>query len=237
MRQVPHYLIIGNGRVATHIKQYFSLLSLSYSTWHRSESYSLLNEVLTRATHVLLLISDRAIETFIDEHLHAFRGKRIHFSGALVTDKAYGLHPLMTFSDQLYNLEKYQSIPFVIDHDAPSFETLLPGLSNQHARLDKSLKEKYHAMCVLSGNFSCLLWQKFFNALENEFTLPASLSHYYLKQQTENLMMTPETAFTGPLVRGDQVTIEKNIAALENDAFQAVYKSFLTCYEKMKRES
>lgn len=236
MRQVPHYLIIGNGRVATHLQHYFALLQLPHSCWHRQQPHSLLNQELSRATHVLLLISDNAIETFIENHLLSFKGIRIHFSGSLVTDKAYGLHPLMTFSRRLYDFKKYQAIPFIIDHDAPPFEDLLPGLSNQHVRLDKVFKAKYHALCVLSGNFSCMLWQKLFNSLENEFNIPASLSHYYLQQQTHNLLTMPQTALTGPLVRGDYLTIDKNIAALENDPFQEVYKSFLVCYQNMKRE-
>lgn len=236
MRQVPHYLIIGNGRVATHIQHYFILLQLPYSSWHRPQSYSLLNQELNRATHVLILISDDAIESFIEQRLPLFSGIKIHFSGSLVTDKAHGVHPLMTFSRRLYDLEKYKLIPFVIDHDAPPFEDLLPGLSNQHARLNKSFKAKYHALCVLSGNFSCLLWQKLFNSLETEFNIPASFSEHYLQQQTQNLLTTPQTALTGPLVRGDYHTIEKNIAALENDPFQDVYKSFLTCYQNIKQE-
>src|SRR5437868_12703944 len=134
MRQVPHYLIIGNGRVATHIQHYFTLLQLSYSCWHRQQSNALFNQELKRATHVLILISDDAIEKFIDEHLQEYSGIKIHFSGSLITDKAYGLHPLMTFSRRLYDLKKYQLIPFIMDHDALSFEDLLPGLLNQHAR-------------------------------------------------------------------------------------------------------
>jgi predicted short-subunit dehydrogenase-like oxidoreductase (DUF2520 family) len=236
MRQVPHYLIIGNGRVATHILHYFALLQLSYSHWHRPHPLSLLNQELARATHVLLLISDQAIESFTAEYLQHSSALRMHFSGSLVTDAAYGLHPVMTFTHYLYDLKKYQAIPFIMDDDAPPFADLLPGLPNEHARLHKSLKPKYHALCVLSGNLSCLLWQKLFKSLENEFNIPQAIAHHYLQQQTHNLLTTPETALTGPLVRGDHLTIEKNIAALENDSFQDVYKSFIACYHNMKRE-
>ncbi|MCW5584207.1 MAG: DUF2520 domain-containing protein, partial [Gammaproteobacteria bacterium] len=153
MRQVPHYLIIGNGRAARHVQYYFSQLQLSYSSWSRYQPYAQLSCALDRATHVLLLISDNAIEHFIQEHLQNSQSIHIHFSGSLVTNNAYGAHPLMTFNESLYDLQHYQAIPFVLDHDAAPFEELLPGLPNQHVRLHKSLKPKYHALCVLSGNF------------------------------------------------------------------------------------
>jgi 2-dehydropantoate 2-reductase len=234
MRQVPRYLIIGNGRVARHFHHYFSQLQLQYTSWHRQQPLFQLHQALDQTTHVLLLISDSAIENFSAEHLQHKSLTLVHFSGSLIAENIYGAHPLMTFSETLYDLEKYQAIPFVLDHDAPEFAEILPGLPNQHVRLHKSLKPKYHALCVMSGNFSCLLWQKFFNTLEQEFDIPPSVAYPYLYQQTQNLLTCPGSALTGPLVRGDSITIEKNLAALESDPFQAVYKSFISCYQQNK---
>ena len=148
MRQVPHYLLIGNGRVARHFRHYFSLLKLPFSTWNRSESLLRLHEKLSVCSHILLLISDSVIDEFIIQHLKKTEAMLIHFSGSLVSSHAFGAHPLMTFSENLYDLECYHEFSFVLDHDAPPFETLLPGLSNRYVRLDKSLKAKYHA-CLL----------------------------------------------------------------------------------------
>jgi len=234
MRQVPTYLLIGNGRLARHIQRYFSLLQLPYETWHRNEPLSKLEQQLQHVSHILLLISDGAIETFAAQHLQHSDAILIHFSGSLVSDHIAGAHPLMTFSDNLYSQEQYQRIPFVIDHDAPEFAALLPGLPNQHVRLHKSLKPKYHALCVLSGNFSCILWQKFFTALECELAIPHTIALPYLQQQTQNLCDNPATALTGPLVRGDAATITKNLAALNADPFQEIYQSFVSCYEHIK---
>lgn len=227
MRQVPRYLLIGNGRVGRHFQHYFSLLSIPFLTWQRSEPVVQLQRKLHKSSHVLILIADDAIEQFIGSHLQDISAIRLHFSGSLVTDAAYGIHPLMSFSQHLYTLEHYQAIPFVIDHDAPAFDILLPGLPNQHVRLHKILKPKYHALCVMSGNFSCLLWQKLFFGLENEFHLPMTIAQPYFKQHMKNLLEHPHTALTGPLARGDIATIEKNIAALEDDPFQKIYQSFV----------
>src|SRR5476649_2885476 len=117
MRQVPHYLLIGNGCVARHFQHYFSLLALSYTTWNRSESIDKLHQLAKTATHILLLIKDSAIQAFYEEHLKSYLC--VHFSGSLVSEQIIGAHPLMCFSQDLYILSQYQPIPFVIDHDAP----------------------------------------------------------------------------------------------------------------------
>lgn len=233
MRQVPHYLLVGNGRVARHFQHYFSLLGLSFGMWQRNQPTCLLQQQLTLATHVLILITDEQIEKFIAQYLPVAQALLLHFSGSLVSTKAYGAHPLMTFNQDLYSLAQYQAIPFVIDEDAPEFAAILPGLPNTHMRLPKALKAKYHALCVLSGNFSCLLWQKLFHSLEQEFHFPPAMAHLYLQQQTNNLLANPQTAFTGPLIRNDWVTVEKNLTALAGDPFQKVYESFVLCYQQL----
>ena len=237
MRQVPYYLIIGNGRVARHFRHYLSLMQIPYLSWHRDKSFTDLQEQLKHATHILLLISDSSIEHFLKENLKTSTAIRIHFSGSHVSQFSHGAHPLMTFDDHQYTLQQYQTIPFIIDDDAPDFDKLLPGLPNPHTRLQKSLKAKYHALCVLSGNFSCMLWQKLFSDLEHELKIPAEMAFPYLKQQTQNLLTNYKTALTGPLVRNDTTTIKNNLHALEHDPFQEIYKSFISCYQQLKSEA
>lgn len=237
MKQVPHYLIIGDGRVSRHFQCYFSLLNLSYSVWHRRQAIEILYQNINRATHILILIKDDAINAFCETYLHNIQAYLIHFSGSLVSPYAYGAHPLMTFGAEIYTLNEYITIPFVLDDDTPDFTTLLPHLPNQNMKLNKSLKAKYHALCVLGGNFSCLLWQKLFACFEEELNIPASFAHPYLRQQTKNLLTQAKTALTGPLIRRDYITLQNNIAALDNDPFKEVYLSFVECYEKINCEA
>lgn len=234
MQQVPHYLIIGNGRVSRHFQHYFSLLQIPFQSWNRNEPLDKLYGLFESCSHILLLISDSSIENFISQHLHKTYLTCIHFSGSLIIDTAFGAHPLMTFNENLYSLDEYQKIPFVIDDDAPPFESLLPGLTHSHRRLAKSLKAKYHALCVLSGNFSCMLWQKLFKSFQQELNLPEEFAHPYLLRQAQNLIQNSNSALTGPLVRGDQATIQKNLTALNSDNFKEVYEAFVSCYHKNK---
>ena len=236
MRQVPHYLLIGNGRLARHFQHYFSLLNLSFVTWNRKAPLDQLFAHLKHTTHILLLISDQAIEAFIFQYLQNTQAKLIHCSGSLVSQHAYGAHPLMTFNQTLYDLKHYSALPFIVDQEAPDFKDLLPGLPNKFFKIPAALKPKYHALCVLSGNFSCLLWTKLFSSFEKEFNFPAEIAFPYLLQQTQNLITDYKNSLTGPLVRNDVETLTRNINALSNDEFQTIFKSFVNSYQKIKAE-
>lgn len=236
MRQVPAYLIIGNGRVARHMACYFDFLGISCTLWHREMDADKLRRFAEAATHILILIRDDAIADFAQFHLADTRAVKIHFSGAAVVDGVYGAHPLTTFGPDLYGAEKYKSIPFIIEEDAPAFADLLPGLANTHARIKKNDKAKYHALCAMAGNFSCLLWQKLMRDFESDFGLPPETAHVYLRQQTENLLADPAAALTGPLVRGDRVTVQKHLSALKGDPFHDVYQSFIAAYDGTKEK-
>ncbi len=234
----PTYVIIGAGRVASHFTHYFNLLKLPFNNWSRAQDPAGkdLSTLVQGDVRVLLAIKDSAIEEFVSMH-PCLHGKLcLHLSGHLSTPLAYGAHPLFTFGSDLYELSAYQHIPFILETGGPSFETLLPGLKNQHYTIDKSLKPLYHSLCVLSGNFSCLLWQKFFSELEKTLHLPKEVAFSYLQQIANNLQKDSESALTGPLVRGDKVTIATNLKALEGDPFQGVYQAFVDMYEKTKQK-
>ena len=146
-------------------------------------------------------------------------------------------NPLFSFNRGVYPLSTYQTIPFILDHDAPSLDNLLPGLTNPSININKSQKTKYHALCVLSGNFSCLLWQALFKMFQQELHWPPSIAYPYLRQQTENLLKYPESALTGTLVRNDHITVKNHLAALSGSSLQALYQSFLDFYRQIRKSS
>lgn len=230
-QQNPKYLIIGNGRMAKHMTYYLGSLGLSFATWSRQ--FNQTNTLLTltqECSHALVLINDSAIEPFIQQHVFLEKMTLVHFSGALTTRLASSTHPLFTFTQDLYPLETYGKIPFFLTEASAPFESLLPGLPNPHHRIQEELKAYYHSLCVLSANFTTILWQKFFQELENRFKIPHSVAFPYLEQTLKNLQEQPITALTGPLARRDHKTIQENIKALQGDPFQTVYYAFLASF-------
>lgn len=231
MRQVPNYAIIGNGRMANHICHYFDYLSIRYQRWYRSaHNYSQLDSILSSATHVLVLISDGAIESFVQKHILKKHSDliTIHFSGCLSTSVAFSSHPLQTFKqDEIYSLDEYQRIPFVIDKHAPDFSTLLPGLDNPHYRIAAEDKPYYHAMCVLANNVTTLLWQKFYREMSERFGVEQKDVEPYLQRTLANIQANPETALTGPIARKDLETLDKNLTALSGDPFHPIFEAVI----------
>jgi len=237
VRQVPAsdatpFGIVGDGRVARHFRHYLKLLGLPVCAWSRRMGKSSPAQAVAACQTVLILISDREVVPFI-ETSPALRDKRlVHCAGSLVTPAAECAHPLMTFGPELYDLQTYRTISFVLDSGGTPFSELLPGLPNPSFTIAAEDRPYYHALCVMAGNFSTMLWVKLFDELQHRFGIPPSAAHPYLARMSANVIADAGRALTGPLVRGDRDAVAKNLKALDGDAFQAVYAAFARVYEQ-----
>ncbi len=251
MRQVPQNLnsdpmqpslspvvLVGSGRLAKHLQNYFELAKIPYWSWSRRFSDEKdLNDKISNSESVLLAVSDSAIPELV-AHCHRQSEKKqiVHFSGALNLKGAWSAHPLMTFSNELYDLKTYQEIHFVLEQASPNLPQLIPGLTNKYSFLAPEMRAKYHAACVLSGNFSVLLWEYFFAKLKGEFKLDAQIAIPYMRQIEKNLEQAAghHSVLTGPLVRGDLKTIDLHLEALAHEPMHKVYQAFVEMYQKTK---
>jgi len=235
------YAIVGGGRLARHFSEYFRLLEIPHTRWTRDRrspfntsclpgAEQRLKETVHNADRVLLLVKDSAIGALLKQYPFLHEKQLIHCSGSLGIPGVAGAHPLMTFTDNLYELETYQKIPFMIDAGS-GFKQLFPRLPNPHFVIDTEDKARYHAMCVMAGNFSQLLWKGISDRFEQQFELPGKTLHPYLKQVTENFLQAPESALTGPLTRNDQQTISRNSSSLDGDPLQDLYAAFVRFYQ------
>ncbi len=240
MNNGPKYGIIGDGRVATHTAHFLGLLGLSFTQWSRKQGEALRPEAALSDCGVLLvLISDSAIESFLRDHPVLASKQCVHFSGALVTPLAYGAHPLMTFpKDRLYDRAQYERVSWVCE-EPNRFAELFPALPNSSFGLTSEKRALYHALCVSGGNFTTLLWQEVFDLFEKKLGLPREAATAFLGATVENLIADAPKALTGPLVRGDAATIQKNLEALAIDGgeLREVYSAFIRLYEHRKRRS
>jgi hypothetical protein len=168
-------------------------------------------------------VSDGAIADLVSRYPFLHQKTLLHCSGALSIPGVAGAHPLMTFGHELYTLGQYQKIPFMVDqgHD---FAALLPGLCNPHFPVRLEDKPRYHALCVMAGNFSQILWQAASSGFEGMGLPPETLAPY-LQQVVCNFIANPGAALTGPLSRGDMNTIRRNLNALNGDPLQPVYQA------------
>lgn len=230
--------------MAKHFAAYFQSIGIQFNCWSRRKSkfpalegnrLESLAKAVRRSSHVLLLISDSEIETFIEGHKEEWTGKiLVHFSGCHVSSRAEGAHPLYPFTEEIYDLECYKKIPFILEKCRLSFQEILPGLPNPSFSIEPELKPYYHSLCVMAGNFPTLLWSKLFSEFEARLDLPISSAFPYLDRITENLKREEVSPLTGPLARRDQKTIQENLKALEGDAFLSVYKGFLEAFGMRK---
>ena len=230
---VPNLLLIGDGRLARHLAHYFQQAGVRYVLWSRRQQAEgrcpELRSLVHRGTRALLAISDRAIDTFVATHDELREVTRIHFSGRLVTPVAIGAHPLCSFAATLYPRELYERIPFVLDRGAPPLSNLIPGLSNPAFYIDPASRARYHALCVLAGNFTTLLWRKFFFEMETAFGIDRQHALPYL-ESIAGTLAGGGAPLSGPLSRGDAETIRSNLESLQGDPFEEVYRAFLNAY-------
>jgi len=232
----PSYGLIGRGRVASHMARYLELEGQPVTRWHRGIPHPPADG-LSDTDVILLAISDDALKGFIADNPALRDRPLVHFSGSRVVDGAHGLHPLMTFGPEVYDLEFYRSIPFVTERGGAGFRELFPGLQNPSWHIDPDDKPLYHALCVLAGNFTTILWAKAMEDFEAKLGLPRTVLRPYLEQTAANTFTHGHAALTGSLARGEGGTIARDLDGLRDDEFREVYLAFTHAYAAMGVES
>jgi 3-methyl-2-oxobutanoate hydroxymethyltransferase len=221
------YLLVGGGRLARHLGHYFDLLGVPYVGWVREDGDERLARAAEGAHAVLLAIPDDAIAPFVREHDGRLgSAPRVHFSGARTVGGVTGCHPLGSFGESIFPDDLYRSIHFAVQAGGESFGAIFPDLPNPHTRIPAGSEVAYHTAAVLAGNFTAILWRRAAQAFER-LGLPAAAWGAYLETVALNIHEDPESAVTGPVVRGDRGTILAHLDELGDDPWGGVYRAFL----------
>lgn len=237
----PFYALLGSGRLALHLSHYFDLLAIPYSQWARHSldkfnsfspsqwpnPYQRMQLTIEKADVILLATSDSSLQNLMREIPRRDDQILVHFSGALSFPEAESAHPLMTFGPDLYSFEEYKKIPFILESGRRPFSALFPELPNLHFEIPRELKPLYHAFCVMSGNFTQILWSELLGRVPRQLGLPREVFLPYMQQVFANLVRHPETSATGPLVRRDLHTIAQHLEALRDTELTELYQAFL----------
>lgn len=228
-----HITLVGNGRLATQLEKVLTEISVPFSHVYRSkDSSKLIDERLSKSTHIWLAISDSAIESFYRDHANTNTAARwVHFSGAHNSETIFSAHPMMTFSKTPMSVADFKKVHFVVSNpkdntEEISFESVMPGFSNPHTVLNSQHKALYHALCVVAGNFPMILWSEVLNQFQT-LSLPKEALFTYIDRVAHNFKIEGPNALTGPIVRNDIKTIQDNINALEGSSLKSIYESFL----------
>lgn len=226
-------LLVGSGRLSRHLVYWNSLQKspLKFHTWNRqSHTSEELQSFLKKADFVWLAISDSALVSFFEQNLSHIQIPVVHFSGALHDARMISAHPLMSFPEQLMNPEVYPKIHFALT-GVSTLQQALPYFQNSFSLIDEKQKAFYHALCVVAGNFPQFLWSETLSEFER-LQIPSVAVDAYIQQVATNFIQLKSKALTGPLIRQDTVTIEKNINSLEKSKLQKIYSAFAEVFTK-----
>ena len=232
MQTQKKILLIGSGRLATHLDYWNSLIPQPniLLKWNRKDSLDKRRQLLEQADLVWLAISDNNIQNFYENALAEANLPVVHFSGALHFKSMISAHPFMSFPKSLFTENIYSQIHFSLT-GCNDLHVAMPGFQNSFSIMSPENKSLYHSMCVISGNFPQMLWNETEKYL-SQMGIPDQAFQLYIKQITNNYLLLKEQSLTGPLVRGDSATIEKNLKALKNSPFQKIYQAFSDTFTK-----
>ena len=230
-------ILIGKGKLALHLHHYFHLIDFNHK--HFDDARDLTNPELFRkikgVNSIWILTTDRSIPEVFQKiknemskyDLNPDHYTFIHSSAASEIEGMQTLHPLMTFTDQLYQLEQYLEIPFAwIGNKIEAFDQIkLPNKIFQIPAKDRSI---YHAYAVMMSNLPILLWSLTTHEAKSKLNLENELYDPILKQTLQNFLSKRGSALTGPISRKDSETINKNLSALIESPLGKIYQTFLT---------
>jgi predicted short-subunit dehydrogenase-like oxidoreductase (DUF2520 family) len=234
--------------MAKHFAQYLSLADIPFQAWPNSRSFGEEFALrVARAERVWILVSDSAIpsvgksvSTAVRTHCDPeHEPQLLHMSGAMVVPGLRGVHPLMTFGPDLYDLGTYHQVPFIIEDlaDGASAEEILGGLPNVTTFIDSAQRPLYHALVSTAGNFPAILWADIFDRFERELGLSRDLLIPFLFRTLLNVAHRGEDALTGPLVRGDRLTVRRHREAISRLPGGPALDSLYEAFENFLREN
>lgn len=205
-----------------------------------SSSVSEWKDLLPAADFYLIAVSDSSLPDVIAQ-MPAVHGVVVHTAGSVSRDllanrfRNYGvLYPLQSLNRMAPAIP---AIPFLVDAPTPELLTLITDLalsvSSQVEVADDEQRRKWHVAAVVVNNFSNYLF-----ALTKDFCeaegMEFSFLHPLMRETVMRLEQSePAAVQTGPARRGDQETIDKQVALLSN--YPDLQSHYLALTEGIKR--
>lgn len=226
--------ILGGGRAAWAYGSAWRRVGWPIAgVWLRAESASRLPELLAAprkaiaeldADLLLVAVSDRAIDEVADQ-IPPTDSILFHASGSCTAVRdGFSLHPLKALPPVGEPSDLRDTLLVFEGHHREVAQAIAHALGARFAEVTKEQKARYHAGAVFGSNYVALMLDiaagllGIPDAKRDLAALAASaIDNWQLHDGARR--------FTGPAVRGDFATIERHLAALENDpATAALYR-------------
>jgi predicted short-subunit dehydrogenase-like oxidoreductase (DUF2520 family) len=158
---------------------------------------------------VLLAVPDGAIPGLAAQ----FPGRCVHLSGSLHLDGVPSAHPLVSFDGEPAD---WRDVPLALTGEVPApIRGAFEDLGFAPFPLDPALKPLYHACAVLASPHAATLWLGAEALLrEAGVVLPGRGLLALAESTLLNLRRHGSEGRTGPFVRGDGPTIQRDLEAL-----------------------
>jgi hypothetical protein len=239
MRQEPNtlkpaWVIVGYGRLGRTLSNILFLKDIHH-TILRSADQHRIREICQGAERVLLCVPDSQIIPLLE-----FKNPEdtwLHFSATVSDPRIHRAHPMRSFDGRVLSTAEFNEIPFALDEASPPLSDLLPDFSNPYFFLKADEFQKYHALCVLAASLPVLIWTQVESELK-KIAIPEEHFRNYIAAVTNNFLEKGGESLTGPWTRSDQLTVEKNLAALEMnpllaEAYALGLKSYAAHFEEV----
>lgn len=227
------YVIFGAGRVGMNISEYLADLGHAAALISHDEAKSdpdRCREKIASAQIIAAAVPDDAIAPWRRQWEDDLRDKIvIHFSGAAQVPGVAAFHPLYSFPSHAVSPQTMRTVTFACPKSGPAFGDVFAGAPNPHFEIADADRARYHALAVLSGNFSAFLWNETMKELAQFPGLDAEAAmHSYLGSIIERFAEAPTASLTGPVARKDAKSVAANLEALgANPKLKELYGAFL----------
>lgn len=188
---------------------------------------------------VLLAVPDDVLPSVVRDLAGVIEPEQIvmHASGRhglgvfdpLATPLVIAAHPVMTFTGTSLDLARLEDCPFgVTAHDAayPIAAALVVEMGGEPIRVDEHARTTYHAALAHGANHLVTLVAQTLDLLaEAGVQDPARMARPLLSAALDNSLREGDAALTGPVARGDVLTVAAHLNSLQDPVMRLAYST------------
>ncbi len=265
MRYEPIF-VMGAGRAGTSLARAFRAAGVEVAGLHGRRdaggpdgvTVGALPPAVRRAAVILVAVRDAQIDAALRELLTAGLAADatvLHASGSAepgmleavrgAGHRAGTFHPLVPLADPAHAADALRGAYIGVDGDEEAralSRTLAAKLGAQVVEIPRGEKARYHAAAVIASNFPAVLLRTAERVLREAGVPPDTAdgaARSLLRQAVSNLESGDVArVLTGPIVRGDAVTVRAHVRALASDPEAlAVYRALSRVALELARQS